>query len=70
MGVAASAQLQDRSRSWKHSNPADGVPKGDHLLDEGIAVSMARAIRPAEAILAHAQARCKYTAMARYNAFC
>jgi hypothetical protein len=41
MGAAASAQLRDRSRPWKHSTPADGVPKGDHLLDEGIAVSMA-----------------------------
>ena len=42
--------------------------KGDHLVDEGIAVSMARARRPAEMILAHAQAGCKHTAMAMYNA--
>jgi hypothetical protein len=42
--------------------------KGDHLLDEGIAVSMARARRPAETTLAHAQAGCKHTAMAMYNA--
>src|SRR6267142_2730525 len=53
---------------WKHSTPADGVPKGDHLLDEGIAVSMARARRPAETTLAHAQAGCKHTAMAMYKA--
>ena len=41
--------------------------KGDHLLDEGIAVSMARARRPAETTLAHAQAGCKHTAMAVYR---
>ena len=39
--------------------------KGDHLLDEGIAVSMARARRPAEAILALAQARCPEAAQGR-----
>jgi len=53
---------------WKHSTPADGVPKEDHLLDEEIAVSMARARRPAEAILARSQVGCEHTSMATYNA--
>ena len=68
MGAAASAQLRDRSRPWKHSTPADRVPKGDHLLDEEIAVSIARARRPAEAILARSQVGCEHTSMAMYNA--
>jgi hypothetical protein len=38
------------------------------MLDEGIAVSMARARRPAETILAHTQAGYEQTAMAMYNA--
>src|SRR5882724_2617118 len=70
-----SAHGQQRPRSCDTApvlgsilSPPDGFPKGDHLLGEGIAVSMARARRPAEMILAHTQAGYKQTAMAMYNA--